>query len=261
MERKLIFFDIDGTLWDYKNYIPDSTRDAVRIARQNGHKCFINTGRSRAFVHNEDLLGLGFDGIVSACGCMIEYEGKVLFSHLVSPEDALRTMESIRRNNLHPILEGPEYLYLDPEDFRGDMYVDKVRREMGSRALGITENWGNWQINKVSCDLKGADSDKCFEELSDIYSYMRHNEYVVEMVPKGFDKGTGILEVCRILGADPKDTMAIGDSVNDREMLETAGISIAMGRSADMVREICDYTTDYLENDGLWKALLKYGIV
>ena len=257
----IIFFDIDGTLWDYKNYIPDSTRRAIDEAKKNGHKCFINSGRSRAFIQNKDLLSLGFDGIVSACGCMIEYEGKVLFNNLISSENTLRTMQSIRKHALKPILEGPEYLYLDKEDFLGDMYVDKILNEMGPRVISITDNWNNWQINKVSCDLKGSEWEKCFDELADIYDYMRHNEFVVEMVPRGFNKGTGIEEVCKLLDTDVSDTMAIGDSINDKEMLEAAGISIAMGRSADIVKEICDYTTDYLENDGIWKALKKYAVV
>ncbi|MBQ7586463.1 MAG: HAD family hydrolase [Lachnospiraceae bacterium] len=260
----LIFFDIDGTLWDYRNYIPKSTEDAIKRARANGHKCFINTGRARAYVRSEKLLSLGFDGIVSACGCMIEYDGRVILNHLVSREDALRTMESIRRNGLKPILEGPEHLYIDTGDFKGNMYVEKVMREIGHSVLGITDNWGSWRMNKLSCDFRDSDSERCFGELSDIYTYMvldDHDEKVVEMVPKGYDKGTGILALCDLFNKDPKDTMAFGDSVNDREMLEVAGISVAMGRSDDKVREICDHTTDLLERDGISKAMEKYGII
>ena len=77
----LLFFDIDGTIWDYRNFIPGSTRKAIKLAQEKGHKCFINTGRARAFVHNKELLGIGFDGIVSACGCMVEYNEKTLFSN------------------------------------------------------------------------------------------------------------------------------------------------------------------------------------
>ena len=79
----LLFFDVDGTLWNYKNEIREKTKLGIRQARENGHKCFINTGRSRGFVHNKELLGIGFDGIVSACGTMIEYNGKVIFNKLI----------------------------------------------------------------------------------------------------------------------------------------------------------------------------------
>ena len=139
----LLFFDIDGTVWDYRNFIPDSARKAIKPAQEKGHKCFINTGRSRAFVYNQDLLGIGFDGIISACGCMIEYNGEVLFNRLISREDCIRTMESVKRHGFRSILEGPEYIYMDRHEFEGDMYGEKVMREMGKKLLPITENWGN----------------------------------------------------------------------------------------------------------------------
>ena len=94
----ILFFDIDGTLWDYKNYIPDSTRLAIKKAQENGHHCFINTGRARAFVHNEDLLSIGFDGIGSSCGCMIEYKGETLFNRVIPKEDAIRNLESVKKH-------------------------------------------------------------------------------------------------------------------------------------------------------------------
>ena len=218
----LLFFDIDGTIWDYRNFIPDSTRAAIRQARANGHQCFLNSGRSRAFIYNKDLLGIGFDGIVSACGCMIEHHDEVIFNRLINREDSIRTMETIRKYGFRPILEGPEYLYMEREDFKGDMYGEKVMAEMGEHLLGIDDNWGNWQMNKLSCATEDTDYESCYKELADLYDYMIHNERVVEMVPKGFNKGTGIAKVCEILGEDIANTVAFGDSINDKEMLLAA---------------------------------------
>ena len=64
MDRKIIFLDVDGTLVDYEGKLPDSAARAVRQARENGHRVYICTGRSRA----EDypyLWDIGLDGI---CG-------------------------------------------------------------------------------------------------------------------------------------------------------------------------------------------------
>ena len=60
--KKAVFFDIDGTLWDNKQQIPDSTRKALLQLKKNGHYLFICSGRTRVFIPDEALLPLGFDG-------------------------------------------------------------------------------------------------------------------------------------------------------------------------------------------------------
>ena len=257
----VLFFDVDGTIWDYKNYIPESTIEGIRKARKNGHKCFINSGRARAHIKHKDLLGIGFDGIVSACGCMIEYGDEVIFNKLLTRDECIRTVETIGRYGFKPILEGPKYLYMEYEDFKDDMYGMKVMTEMGDRRLGIRDNWGKWEINKLSCDTNGSDKESCFKELEDLYDVMLHTENICAMVPKGFNKGTGIEKVCELLGEDIKNTIAFGDSINDKEMLITANVGIAMGRASEDAKKYADDVTDYLENDGIYKALEKYNII
>ena len=145
----ILFFDVDGTLWDYKNYIPESAIKGIKKAQANGHKCFINTGRARAFVTEENLLNIGFDGIVSACGCMIEYDGKVIYNRLIDKEDCIRTMEAMDRYAFKPILEGPNHLYMEREDYMDDLFGQKIMREMGDMLLGIKDNWGKWEMNRL----------------------------------------------------------------------------------------------------------------
>ena len=210
----ILFFDIDGTLWDYRNVIREKTRFAIRKARENGHKCFINTGRSRGFVTNKELLSIGFDGIVSACGTMVEYNGEVIFNRLIPKEDAVRTIETVRKHGFLPILEGPKFLYMEKSDFEGDMYGEKVMQEMGENLRGISDNWGKWEINKLSCatNVSKEERNACFKELLDTYSCIIHSDSVAEMVPKGFDKGTGIRKVCELLGEDVKNTFSFAIS-------------------------------------------------
>jgi Cof subfamily protein (haloacid dehalogenase superfamily) len=259
----ILFFDIDGTLWDYNNVIREKTKLAIKKARENGHKCFINTGRSRAFVTNKELLGLGFDGIVSACGTRIEYNGQTIFSKLISKEDAIRTVETVRKYGFLPILEGPKYLYMDRSDFEGDMYGEKVMSEMGDHLRGISDNWGEWEINKLSCatEVSKEDRNACYKELLDLYSYIIHSDKVVEMVPKGFDKGTGIKKVCELLGEDIKNTFSFGDSINDKEMLIAAGTGIAMGDTYHDLSEYADYITLSLNEDGIYHAMKHFELI
>ncbi len=79
--RKLLFFDIDGTILSEgeKRYIPDSAVEAVHKLQQNGHLCFINSGRSWSEI-NDNIIDLGFDGFVCGCGTFINYHGKPLLA-------------------------------------------------------------------------------------------------------------------------------------------------------------------------------------
>lgn len=57
--RKAVFFDIDGTIWDEKHQIPDSTREAFRKMKDQGHYLFISSGRTRVFIPDQELMPLG----------------------------------------------------------------------------------------------------------------------------------------------------------------------------------------------------------
>ena len=83
--KKLLFFDIDGTLVDDDGSIPASTIQAIASAQKAGHLTFINTGRTWGNVDPE-LRAIGFDGFICGCGTEIIYRNQVLFHQQVKPE-------------------------------------------------------------------------------------------------------------------------------------------------------------------------------
>lgn len=260
-KKKAAFFDIDGTLWNEKNKIPDSTRKAIRKIRENGNLAFLCSGRCRSYIQNPDLLSIGFDGIVSGCGTMIEYGKETLFYYKLDRKLAEHTINTVRRYGFRPILEGREYLYLDEAEFGEDFYGKKLMAEMGEKLLSISGQWGKWEISKLSCAMGEEGQEECFAALSEYYDYMVHNSHVVEMVPKGFHKGTGLIKVCELLAIDPADTFAFGDSVNDLGMLQKAGTAIVMGNGTEVAKAAADYVTAPLMEDGIWKACQHYGLL
>lgn len=261
MQKKAVFFDIDGTIWDRENRIPDSTISAIRRLRKLGHLAFICTGRTRGYIQNPSLLDIGFDGIVSGCGTMIEYQNQVIYYNELDKKLVEYTIETVRSHGFRPILEGSKYLYMDTEEFGDDLYGQKLKRELGEHLRSISGEWGKWEILKLSCATDNAEREKCFQILDPYYDYMIHNPYVVEMVPKGHHKGTGIKKVCEYLNLDLKDTISFGDSANDIGMLKTAGIGVAMGNGSDQAKEIADYVTTSLHEDGIWNACKHLGLL
>ena len=259
--RKAVFFDIDGTLWDFHNQIPESTVTAIRALRKNGHYAFICSGRSRAYIRHPDLFAVGFDGLVAGCGTHVELDGKRIYEKLIDRELAVHTVETVRSYGFRPILEGPEYIYMDDADFGNDIYGQKLKRELGGQLVSIADHYGEWEINKLSCATNDSDRESCFAALEEHYTYLVHNSSVVECVPKGHTKATGIGKMCEALGIDRADTIAVGDSVNDLAMLEYAGVGIAMGNGSAEAKAAADYVTSELQNDGIYNAMVHFELI
>lgn len=252
--KKAVFFDIDGTILNRDNFIPESSIEAIQSLRKNGHLVFLCSGRCRGYIQAPELLEIGFDGIVSGCGTMVEYQGETIFYEELDNDWMARTIQTVRSYGFRPILEGRRYLYMDDSEFGNDPYGRKLKREMGENLRTIEEEWGRWEVSKLACATDHADRDGCMNVLESEWDFMIHNDSVLEMVPKGFHKGTGIKKVCEHLGMDIKNTIAFGDSSNDLGMFQDAGFAVAMGNGSDVAKAAADYVTAELMADGIWKA-------
>lgn len=111
MSRKLIFFDVDGTLLTEgkEQYIPESTTRALNELRANGHVCIINTGRPTAALDNE-IKKVPVDGFVCGCGTTVMLD-EVLLSHHLEDELCPKIIRELDACNLEWMLEGDEGVY------------------------------------------------------------------------------------------------------------------------------------------------------
>lgn len=258
--RKIVFFDIDGTLWDYQNTIPQSTIDAIHALRENGHLAFLCTGRTTAFVRDEKLLNIGFDGIVAGCGTYIEYEGERIFYKKLEQEEIRCALEVFERFHMPVIAEGREFLYFREAEFGDNNYGDKLKAEIGEYIRPLEDYENQWEVSKFSCET-GDDYQKAIEELDSWLDALVHVEQAVEFVPKGLSKASGIRMVCEELGIAHEDTYAFGDSINDVEMLKFAAHGIAMGNGTEVAKKAADYVTSDLMEDGIANGLKHFGLI
>ena len=80
-------------------------------------------------------------------------------------------------------------------------------------------------------------------------------------MPKGNNKASGIAFVMEHLGIHREDTFAIGDSINDKDMIEFAGTGIVMGNGTEIVKQSADFITKDLQDDGLAYALKEFELI
>ena len=114
MNRKLLFFDIDGTLLCGKlpGYIPESALDALGRAQDKGHYVFINTGRTWAYLP-QAVKDYPFDGYICGCGTYIRFHDEVLYHHRI-PDDIRMSLPGLLKGcRLQGVLEGTGAMYAD----------------------------------------------------------------------------------------------------------------------------------------------------
>ena len=262
--RKAIFFDVDGTLWDKEEKIPPSTIKAIHQLQTNGHLAFICTGRTRAFFKDERLLSIGFDGIVSGCGTTVEYGGVDLFYLKLTNEAIREALPVLRAHHIQPVMEGRYDIYLDKEDFADLGFLALLEHDSHGHVISLSDNFDRWEASKmtvVTSHCVGDDMDQVMKKLGHLYDFKVHHFGIAEMVPKGYHKGSGIQIVCDHLGIPIEDTIAVGDGPNDLDMLRMAGTGVAMGNATEDARAAADYVTADLHDAGIWKACEHLGLL
>ena len=262
--KKAVYYDIDGTIWDEKQRIPDSTKEAFKKMKEKGHYLFISSGRTRVFIPDEALMPLGFDGILAGCGTYGEFHGDVKFYHHIPLQEIQRVNDFLRRLGAAYILEGRYFLYLDEERFPKDSsFPQEMKAEMGDKMIRVTGNEENLEVSKFCVNyLEDPKKQKELESvLEPDYTVIHRGGNFMEIVPRGFHKATGIQEICRFLGIAHEDTYSFGDSTNDLDMLEYTAHSVAMGDGMQQAKDMAEYVTAPLWGDGIYLACKHYDLI
>ncbi|MFI3201631.1 MAG: Cof-type HAD-IIB family hydrolase [Eubacteriales bacterium] len=257
MNKKALFFDIDGTLITHGVPIEKSTIEALKQVKENGHSIFICTGRSRSMVLDEFIDSVGFDGVIAACGTYCEYQKEILFNTELTRNETDFIMDILQKYDVTYIFEGKEYLYynnVEMENTNQQYIIEMVKSEIKERLLKVEEVNGNIVANKFSCYINSGEEEVVYEEFSKLYSTMRHRKNAAEFVPVGYHKATGIQKMCEYLKILQEDTFAFGDSVNDIEMLDYCQVGVVMGNGTAIAKEHADYITTDIDKDGIYQA-------
>ena len=97
--------------------------------------------------------------------------------------------------------------------------------------------------------------------MKDRVVFSKTEPFYYEATAAGVDKGTGLERLCNYLKIAPENVMALGDQANDAPMLEYAGIGVAMGNAGENVKEIADFITTSVDDDGITNALKYFNVI
>lgn len=252
---KLLFFDIDGTLIDHHQVMSDSTKKAIEKARENGHLCIVNTGRSKKLVKDWLPKLVTFDGYLYGCGTMIELQGKELLHETFDVDLAKHIIDGLEKYEIDAVLEGSENnFHNELSKMHTKVFHDYMLRFASEGFGNYAEAPGNF--DKFYCLAKDLAGMSGFQaEYGEYLDFIDREKGFFEMVPKGYSKASGMVFLADYLKLPMENTVAIGDSNNDLPMLTCAHTAIAMKQSSEAVLKIADYVTTDVAEDGIWNAL------
>lgn len=258
---KIMFFDVDGTLFRRECLVPESAVKAIRQAVHNGHYAFLCTGRGASELP-EEVRTLPIYGEVCQCGTYVKVGSKVVVDAAVTGEDCLKIFQILRQNECPFFVENPEHFYYDsrymPDGF--DKMIKEIRKRYPGRIRPINES--KCRIAKITGYPRQRKNIAVIKEaLSQWFYIIEHDEYdYIEIILNGYSKGTGVETVMDTMRINREDTYGFGDSMNDIPMLETVGTAVVMGDSPDVLKKRYIVTDGIMEN-GLANALKMLGLI
>lgn len=247
--KYLIFLDIDGTLLT-RYGVASRTLEAIRRTTDEGHLVFINTGRSRGNVPFTALADVPLTGVVAGLGAYIEMEGEVLFSHAMSIEEIAWTMQIADEVGTGLVLEGEQLLLdyrpelLDPRWLENRPSVESIEE--------LVERYPTLRISKISITKPLA--EEANEKLATKLCVINQPTYA-EISSKGLSKATAMDFLKQRFDIADDHVIAMGDSLNDVEMLRAAGIAVVMGDGHPDVLPLADFVSVAAHEGGVGQAI------
>lgn len=274
--KRIIFLDIDGTLTEPgTNQVPESALKAIRGAQAKGNYVFLCTGRNYDML--SPLLQYGFDGLIGSSGGYIECGGKVIYDCPMTEEQRVKAMDVLKEHGVFRTVECRDGSYTDEgfkqflrehasEGGNSELLRWREQIEKSLKILPMKEYQGQPVYKIVFMSETGKQLEEPQKVLNEdfIFCIQAPNRYGFvngEVVNRKFNKGRGVERVCEYLQIPVEDTVAFGDSMNDLEMMETAGLSICMSNGSEQLKKLADDICPSVGEAGIYKAFEKYQLM
>lgn len=286
---KLVAIDLDGTMLNTYGDITENTKKVLKQVMEKNVEVVIASGRAIDSIKNI-ASEVGVEKYIVAGNGAIVYDIKNdtnIYEKYLSKSKALNIMKICEENSITYSVYTNKTIIANSLRYNILYYYkENLKKEDNKKTnIKIVENMyeyvKNMQDEKVMkiflCDKNKSVFNsimKKFKEMDDIevldVSHMSKKiikdgteevpiEYFyTEISEKDVDKWYALEFLIKKLNIDKNEVITIGDNINDKKMIEQAGLGIVMGGSTPKVMEVADYVTDTNNNDGVAKALEKF---
>ena len=225
-EIKAIFFDIDGTYFDHeKNRVLPSTIKAMKKLKENGYKIALCSGRPLLMAKELDVFNhVEWDGFIGSAGNTVYDENLNKIKHNGFGDKELETIFSIAKKKEICLYVNGSSAFLTMDDPQAVQVLQQFHVQIPKEIRG----WQKSDSVEIISMFKGYDYDYSdFLQVPQLRT-QKSSGCIVDLIKEGINKTTGIHSLLKYWGMEDAKYMAFGDSLNDKEMLDSANIGVAM---------------------------------
>lgn len=262
MSYKLIAIDIDDTLLNDDIIVTEGTKSALKRAIDAGVTVTLATGRMFASAQKiADQIELNVP-IITYQGALVKtlLDGKVLYERDVPVDAARKLLTYSKEHKLHLQLYVDDILYSTEDNARIQAYSKLVNIPY------VVEPNFEMLIDKPNHKMLIIDEPEVLDQhivvlqdlLGDQLHITKSKAHYLEFMHKEGTKGHALQFMAEHIGCTMAETIAIGDAWNDREMVQAAGLGVAMGNAVPQLKELADYITLSNNEDGVAHVIEKF---
>lgn len=261
---KMLVLDIDGTIFRKDYTASEKVKRTLKNLVDEGIKVVLATGRmytATKFIAQE--LGLNTP-VVSYQGGLIRNflnNDEILYEKTMDTTLSRIIINELKKKNIYFNLYIDDVLMVEKDSQIIKDYVDA--RNIEYKIIGNCEDYDLTGLNKILAidpDTKLIESlqKEMAEKYGEKLYIIRSTPIFCEFSHAEATKGNAIRHLANMWGIKKEEIMACGDQDNDIEMFLAAGVKVAMGNATDSLKEIADYVTETVDNDGVVCAVAKF---
>ncbi|MFS1663374.1 Cof-type HAD-IIB family hydrolase [Streptococcus sp. zg-JUN1979] len=270
MTVKLIAIDLDGTLLDSHKELPKANIEAIKKAVAAGIKVVLCTGRPKSGVlpYFEQLGLTGQEYIIMNNGCSIYQtsDWSLLHYERLLEDDISYLVQLLNEYpQISLTLTGDKSYYVLADSVPELVAYDASLVFDEARAVDMAQLKAEQEVIFQAMYMGEAKTLDAFQdhmakELKRSFSVVRSQEYIYEALPKGATKASALAILARDLQIEASEIMAIGDALNDLEMLTFAGVGVAMENASEEIKKASNFVTKTNDQAGVAYAICHYAL-
>ena len=259
---QLVICDLDGTLIGKDEILPKPIISLATKLRNSGILFTIATGRVETMAHTYvNDLGIDIPYILTN-GATIVDKGETLQRYQIPLAPLKPIVEMAKGIGLSLVytIEGTEFVVESTPWIEGQQ--NKFNRYHSIRDFKESD-WDTLLLDKLMImddvrDGRISQVEDACSGLSEYFAVTRYSDKAIELVQAKVSKGESLKTILSILGIKPESVLAIGDHQNDIEMLQVAGVGVAVANAIEPVKQIADYVCTLPAYEGVLEAVDKY---